>query len=89
MSSNLLPFFQNFKITFLNRYLLGMTEVEVGSAEEALDVLIRGTDHRQLACSALNAETARSYSVVNIRFVQAPTVRQVKQIIKKESQEYS
>ena len=55
-----------------------MTELEIGSTEEALDILIRGLDNRGLACATLNAETSQSHSVINIRFVQASKDNQVK-----------
>ncbi|XP_023930763.1 kinesin-like protein KIF23 [Lingula anatina] len=53
-------------------YVSNCTEVEVKSAEEAFDVLLKGQKRRKVAHTALNTESSRSHSVFNIRLVQAP-----------------
>jgi len=50
----------------------GVTEVEVKSADEAAEILLRGQKRRRVAHTTLNAESSRSHSVFNIRVVQAP-----------------
>ncbi len=59
------------------RYVHGVTEVEVKSADEAAEVLARGQKRRRVAHTTLNAESSRSHSVFNIRVVQAPLDYQV------------
>eukprot|EP00051_Salpingoeca_urceolata_P011187 m.138222 g.138222 ORF g.138222 m.138222 type:complete len:963 (-) comp17020_c0_seq5:48-2936(-) len=50
----------------------GVTEVEVHSTEQAFELLKRGQQARQVACTELNAVSSRSHSVFNIRLVRAP-----------------
>ena len=53
-------------------YVIGATEVEVKSTEEAFEVLYRGQKQRRVAQTQLNQESSRSHSVFTIRLVQAP-----------------
>ena len=53
-----------------NIYVNGVTEVEVESSEEALEVYQRGQKRRRMAHTALNTESSRSHSIFNIRLVQ-------------------
>jgi kinesin family protein 23 len=56
-----------------NIYVNGVTEVEVESSEEALDIYQRGQKRRRMAHTALNTESSRSHSIFNIRLVQVST----------------
>lgn len=47
----------------------GLSEVEVGSADEALAVLRRGAKHRQRAETGLNYASSRSHSIFGIALV--------------------
>lgn len=53
-------------------FVLGATEVEVKSTEEAFEVLYQGQKQRRVAQTQLNQESSRSHSVFTIRLVQAP-----------------
>ena len=53
-------------------YVVGATEVEVKSTEEAFEVLYHGQKQRRVAQTQLNEESSRSHSVFTIRLVQAP-----------------
>lgn len=53
-----------------NMYVIGVTEVEVKSAEEAFEVLTAGQRKKRMGHTLLNAESSRSHSVFNIRLVQ-------------------
>lgn len=53
-------------------YVVGATEVEVKSTEEAFEVLYHGQKQRRVAQTQLNQESSRSHSVFTIRLVQAP-----------------
>lgn len=55
-----------------NMYVHAVTEIEVKSAEEAVEAFNRGQRKRRVAHTALNAESSRSHSVFTIRLVQAP-----------------
>ncbi len=55
-----------------NMYVVGATEVEVKSTEEAFEVLYHGQKQRRVAQTQLNQESSRSHSVFTIRLVQAP-----------------
>ena len=55
-----------------NMYVVGATEIEVKSTEEAFEVLYRGQKQRRVAQTQLNQESSRSHSVFTIRLVQAP-----------------
>lgn len=52
-----------------NVYVNGVTEVEVESPEEAVEVFQRGLRRRRIAHTALNTESSRSHSIFNIRLV--------------------
>ena len=47
-----------------------VTEVEVKSANEAVDIFLRGQKRRRVTNTALNSESSRSHSVFNIRVIQ-------------------
>ena len=70
-----------------NMYVVGATEVEVKSTEEAFEVLYHGQKQRRVAQTQLNQESSRSHSVFTVRLVQAPLdhcgkdVLQVRQIV--------
>ena len=53
-------------------FVVGATEVEVKSTEEAFEVLYQGQKQRRVAQTQLNQESSRSHSVFTIRLVQAP-----------------
>lgn len=53
-------------------FVLNGVEIEVKSAEEAIELFIKGIKRRRIAHTALNAESSRSHSVFNIKIVQAP-----------------
>uniref|UniRef100_A0A8C4WJ93 Kinesin-like protein n=1 Tax=Gopherus evgoodei TaxID=1825980 RepID=A0A8C4WJ93_9SAUR len=55
-----------------NMYVIGCTEVEVKSTEEAFEVFWRGQKKRRIANTQLNRESSRSHSVFMIKLVQAP-----------------
>ncbi|XP_065063889.1 kinesin-like protein KIF23 isoform X2 [Rhopilema esculentum] len=55
-----------------NTYVVGATEVEVKTTDEAYDVFWNGQKRRRVAHTLLNAESSRSHSVFTIRLVQAP-----------------
>ncbi|XP_016991763.1 kinesin-like protein KIF23 [Drosophila rhopaloa] len=54
-------------------FVHGVTEVEVKTVEEALEVFQMGQKRKRMGHTVLNAESSRSHSVFNIRLVQAPT----------------
>nr|XP_025044989.1 kinesin-like protein KIF23 [Pelodiscus sinensis] len=55
-----------------NMYVIGCTEVEVKSTEEAFEVFWRGQKKRRIANTQLNRESSRSHSVFMIKLSQAP-----------------
>lgn len=55
-----------------NMFVVGATEIEVKSTEEAFEVLYQGLKQRRVAQTQLNQESSRSHSVFTIRLVQAP-----------------
>ncbi|XP_030137538.1 kinesin-like protein KIF23 isoform X4 [Taeniopygia guttata] len=55
-----------------NMYVMGCTEVEVKSTEEAFEVFWRGQKKRRIANTQLNRESSRSHSVFIIKLAQAP-----------------
>uniref|UniRef100_A0A8C3JHW5 Kinesin-like protein n=1 Tax=Calidris pygmaea TaxID=425635 RepID=A0A8C3JHW5_9CHAR len=55
-----------------NMYVMGCTEVEVKSTEEAFEVFWRGQKKRHIANTQLNRESSRSHSVFIIKLAQAP-----------------
>lgn len=56
-----------------NMYVHGVTEIEVKSFEEAIEVFQTGQKRKRMGHTILNAESSRSHSVFTIRLVQAPT----------------
>ncbi|XP_045468256.1 kinesin-like protein KIF23 [Harmonia axyridis] len=57
-----------------NMYVIGVTEVEVKSAEEAFEVLNAGKKKKRMGHTLMNSESSRSHSVFNIRLVQIEQV---------------
>ncbi|XP_044756917.1 kinesin-like protein KIF23 [Coccinella septempunctata] len=57
-----------------NMYIIGVTEVEVKSADEAFEVLSIGQKKKRMGHTLLNSESSRSHSVFNIRLVQMEQV---------------
>uniref|UniRef100_A0A8C8SQ51 Kinesin-like protein n=1 Tax=Pelusios castaneus TaxID=367368 RepID=A0A8C8SQ51_9SAUR len=55
-----------------NMYVIGCTELEVKSTEEAFEVFWRGQKKRRIANTQLNRESSRSHSVFMIKLAQAP-----------------
>ncbi|XP_019389444.1 PREDICTED: kinesin-like protein KIF23 isoform X5 [Crocodylus porosus] len=55
-----------------NMYVIGCTEVEVKSTDEAFEVFWRGQKRRRIANTQLNRESSRSHSVFMIKLAQAP-----------------
>nr|XP_036670532.1 kinesin-like protein KIF23 [Drosophila suzukii] len=66
-----------------NRHMFvhGVTEVEVKTVEEALEVFQMGQKRKRMGHTVLNAESSRSHSVFNIRLVQAPTDSQGENVV--------
>ncbi|EDW85365.1 uncharacterized protein Dwil_GK10551 [Drosophila willistoni] len=62
-------------------FVHGVTEVEVKTVEEALEVFQMGQKRKRMGHTVLNAESSRSHSVFNIRLVQAPTDNQGENVI--------
>lgn len=56
-----------------NMFVHGVTEIEVKSIHEAIDVYQMGQKRKRMGHTVLNAESSRSHSVFTIRLVQAPT----------------
>ncbi|XP_030380166.1 kinesin-like protein KIF23 [Scaptodrosophila lebanonensis] len=54
-------------------FVHGVTEVEVKTVDEALEVFQMGQKRKRMGHTVLNSESSRSHSVFNIRLVQAPT----------------
>ncbi|XP_068210272.1 kinesin-like protein KIF23 isoform X2 [Palaemon carinicauda] len=55
-----------------NMYVNGCNEVEVKSADDALELMHKGQKKRKIAYTRLNCESSRSHSIFSIRIVQAP-----------------
>ncbi len=53
-------------------YVKDLTEVEVRSAQEALDVINMGQKRRKTAATALNSESSRGHAVFTLKFVHTP-----------------
>uniref|UniRef100_A0A6G1SCJ4 Kinesin-like protein n=1 Tax=Aceria tosichella TaxID=561515 RepID=A0A6G1SCJ4_9ACAR len=51
-------------------YVANVVEVEVKSAEEAVDLYTRGIRRRKIGSTALNQESSRGHCVLNLRLVQ-------------------
>ncbi|TDG45463.1 hypothetical protein AWZ03_008086 [Drosophila navojoa] len=62
-------------------FVHGVTEVEVKTVEDALEVFHMGQKRKRMGNTILNAESSRSHSVFNIRLVQAPTDCQGERVI--------
>ncbi|KAL7732009.1 hypothetical protein ACLKA6_015773 [Drosophila palustris] len=62
-------------------FVHGVTEVEVKTVDEALEVFQMGQKRKRMGNTVLNAESSRSHSVFNIRLVQAPTDCQGEQVV--------
>jgi len=62
----------NYNFKRNHRYLHDLTELEVNSAVEFAEILVRGLKRRRVAHTILNVESSRSHAVFNIRVVQAP-----------------
>ncbi|VDD90492.1 unnamed protein product [Enterobius vermicularis] len=54
-------------------YVDNVTEVEVDSREEALDLFLKGQEKRRVGDTLLNKQSSRSHSIFNIRMVAAPS----------------
>uniref|UniRef100_A0A1B0G0T7 Kinesin-like protein n=1 Tax=Glossina morsitans morsitans TaxID=37546 RepID=A0A1B0G0T7_GLOMM len=55
-----------------NMFVHGVREIEIKSAEEAIEIFQTGQKRKRMGHTLLNAESSRSHSVFNIRLVQAP-----------------
>lgn len=64
-----------------NMYVHGVTEIEIKSVEEAIEVFQIGQKRKKTGHTLLNAESSRSHSVFTIRLVQAPTDSQGENVI--------
>ena len=53
------------------QYVHGGVEIQVDSANEALQVFKKGQEHRRVADTKLNAQSSRSHSILTIRLVKA------------------
>ncbi|XP_001353050.2 kinesin-like protein KIF23 [Drosophila pseudoobscura] len=62
-------------------FVHGVTEVEVKTVEDALEVFQMGQKKKRMGHTVLNAESSRSHSVFNIRLVQAPTDNQGENVV--------
>ncbi|GAB0090351.1 Kinesin-like protein [Sergentomyia squamirostris] len=56
-----------------NMFVHGVTEVEVKSMEDAIEVFHLGQKRKRMGHTILNSESSRSHSVFTVRLVQAPT----------------
>ncbi|XP_053684824.1 kinesin-like protein KIF23 [Sabethes cyaneus] len=64
-----------------NMFVHGVTEIEVKTMEEALDVFVVGQKRKRVGHTILNAESSRSHSVFTIRLVQAPVDSQGEHVV--------
>ncbi|KAI9580496.1 kinesin-like protein KIF23 [Glossina fuscipes] len=55
-----------------NMFVHGVREIEIKSAEEAIEVFQTGQKRKRMGHTILNAESSRSHSVFTIRLAQAP-----------------
>ncbi|XP_026850140.1 kinesin-like protein KIF23 [Drosophila persimilis] len=62
-------------------FVHGVTEEEVKTVEDALEVFQMGQKKKRMGHTVLNAESSRSHSVFNIRLVQAPTDNQGENVV--------
>ncbi|XP_026849520.1 kinesin-like protein KIF23 [Drosophila persimilis] len=62
-------------------FVQGVTEEEVKTVEDALEVFQMGQKKKRMGHTVLNAESSRSHSVFNIRLVQAPTDNQGENVV--------
>jgi len=62
-----------------NMYIKDVTELEVKSSEEALELMNRAQKRRVVAYTDLNSESSRSHSIITIRLVQTlnPTFNKI------------
>ena len=62
-----------------NMYIKDVTELEVKSSEEALELMNRAQKRRVVAYTDLNSESSRSHSIITIRLVQTinPTINKI------------
>ncbi|XP_055376504.1 kinesin-like protein KIF23 [Condylostylus longicornis] len=68
-----------------NMFVHGVTEVEIKSMEEALEIFQTGQKRKRMGHTILNAESSRSHSVFTIRLVQAPVDSQGEDIMRDKS----
>ncbi|XP_050094625.1 kinesin-like protein KIF23 [Anopheles aquasalis] len=68
-----------------NMFVHGVTEVEVKSVEEALELFQIGQKRKRMGHTILNAESSRSHSVFTIRLVQAPIDMQGEHVVQDQS----
>ncbi|XP_058834186.1 kinesin-like protein KIF23 [Topomyia yanbarensis] len=64
-----------------NMFVHGVTEIEVKTMEEALEVFLIGQKRKRVGHTILNAESSRSHSVFTIRLVQAPIDNQGEHVV--------
>lgn len=64
-----------------NMFVHGVTEIEVKTMEEALEVFLVGQKRKRVGHTILNAESSRSHSVFTIRLVQAPVDNQGEHVV--------
>ncbi|UXI15491.1 hypothetical protein NH340_JMT01434 [Sarcoptes scabiei] len=53
-------------------YVQGVKEIEVRSANDACDLLIKGINKRRVGTTEMNQQSSRSHSIFNVRIVKAP-----------------
>ncbi|CAG0912413.1 unnamed protein product [Notodromas monacha] len=53
-------------------FIKDLTEIEVRSAQEALDVLNMGIRRRTTAATALNSESSRGHAIFTLKFIHTP-----------------
>ncbi|KAK7069128.1 Kinesin-like protein kif23 [Halocaridina rubra] len=68
-----------------NMYVHACNEIEVKSADDALEIMYKGQRKRKIAYTRLNCESSRSHSIFSIRIVQAPLDAQGEDIISDKS----
>lgn len=65
-----------------NVYVNGAMEIEVKTAEEAMDLYLLGKRRKRMAQTVLNSESSRSHSIFTIRVVTVPISNAGDQIVK-------
>ncbi|GLV41281.1 pavarotti [Carabus blaptoides fortunei] len=68
-----------------NVYVNGAVEIEVKTAEEAMELYALGKKRKRMAQTVLNSESSRSHSIFTIRVVTVPTMTGVSDRIVKDS----